>query len=98
MIFQEEYTMIKVDLSGASSFFTGAGPDYAAAARAHQTLAEGSGLGNDFIGWLGLPQRMKDTELPAILEAAMRAEGFVGYSAEWWHFTDSTAYDVVTDG
>ena len=70
MIFQEEYTMIKVDLSGASSFFTGAGPDYAAAARAHQTLAEGSGLGNDFIGWLGLPQRMKDTELPAILEAA----------------------------
>ncbi len=62
--------MVKVDLSGASRFFTGAGPDYAAAGRAHQVLAEGSGLGNDFIGWLGLPQRMKDTELPAILEAA----------------------------
>ena len=37
-------------------------------------------------------------ENAVILETAMRAEGFVGYSAEWWHFTDSTAYDVVTDG
>ncbi len=62
--------MVKVDLSGASSFFTGAGPDFAAAERAHRVLSEGTGLGNDFIGWLGLPQRMKDTELPAILEAA----------------------------
>ena len=62
--------MVKVDLSGASSFFTGAGPDFAAAERAHKVLSEGTGLGNDFIGWLGLPQRMKDTELPAILEAA----------------------------
>ena len=62
--------MVKVDLSGASSFFTGAGPDFAAAERAHKVLAEGTGLGNDFIGWLGLPQRMKDTELPAILKAA----------------------------
>lgn len=32
----------------------------------------------------------------AILEAAMQAEGFVGYSAEWWHYSDSTAYEVVT--
>lgn len=32
-----------------------------------------------------------------ILEAAMQAEGFVGYSAEWWHYTDSTPYDVVTE-
>ena len=62
--------MVKVDLSGASQFFTGAGPDYAAAGRAHQVLSEGTGLGSDFIGWLGLPQRMKDTELPAILAAA----------------------------
>ena len=54
--------MVKVDLSGAAEFFTSAGPDYA--------LAEGSGLGNDFTGWLQLPQRMKETELPAILETA----------------------------
>ena len=32
----------------------------------------------------------------AVLEAAMQAEGFVGYSAEWWHYSDSTAYEVVT--
>lgn len=31
------------------------------------------------------------------LENAMQAEGFVGYSAEWWHFSDGTFYDVVTD-
>ena len=62
--------MVKVDLSGAQQFFTGAGPDYAAAARAHQVLADRSGLGADFTGWLGLPQRTKDLELPAILEAA----------------------------
>ena len=67
--------MVKVDLSGASPFFTGAGPDYAAAERAHKVLSEGTGLGNDFIGWLGLPQRMKDTELPAILKAAETIRG-----------------------
>ena len=32
-----------------------------------------------------------------LLEAAMQAEGFVGYSAEWWHYSDSTVYDVVTN-
>ena len=30
----------------------------------------GTGLGADFTGWFELPQRIKDTELPAILEAA----------------------------
>ena len=62
--------MVKVDLSGAEQFFTAAGPDYALAELAHKTLMDGSGLGSDFIGWMGLPQRMKDTELPEILEAA----------------------------
>ena len=62
--------MIKVDLSGASAFFTEAGPDYAAAARAHKLLKEGSGLGNDFIGWVGLPRKIKETELDRIVAAA----------------------------
>ena len=62
--------MVKVDLSGAEKFFTAAGPDYALAELAHKTLAEGSGLGNDFIGWRELPQRIKDNELDAIVEAA----------------------------
>ena len=50
--------MVKVDLSGAEQFFTKAGPDYARAALAHQTLAEKSGLGAEFTGWMELPQRV----------------------------------------
>ena len=62
--------MVKVDLSGAKDFFDAAGPDYALAAEAHRTLFNGTGAGNDFIGWLNLPQRIIDTELKAILAAA----------------------------
>ena len=64
--------MVKVDLSGAASFFTAAGPDYARAGIAHETLASRSGLGADFTGWLELPQRIQDTELPRILAAAQK--------------------------
>ena len=31
-----------------------------------------------------------------LLEDAMAAGGFVPYSGEWWHFSDSEAYDVDT--
>lgn len=64
--------MIKVDLSGASQFFTGMGPDYAAVASAHRTLAEGTGLGSDFTGWLTLPQNILTGELKQILATAKR--------------------------
>lgn len=36
-------------------------------------------------------------ENASILEQAMLAEGFVGYSAEWWHYSDGTVYEVVTE-
>ena len=62
--------MVKIDLSGARQFFTQAGPDYAAAARAHEVLAAGSGLGADFTGWLALPCNIRETELDRILAAA----------------------------
>ena len=62
--------MIQVDLSGAKRFFTQAGPDFAAVARAHEVLSSGSGLGADFTGWLHLPQTIRDTELDRILAAA----------------------------
>ena len=62
--------MVKVDLSGARSFFTAAGPDYALASLAHNTLLGGSGLGSDFTGWLSLPRKIKDTELDRIVAAA----------------------------
>lgn len=64
--------MVKVDLSGAQSFFDAAGPDFAAAAEAHRTLADRSGAGAEFTGWTELPQRIKDGELKAILAAAQK--------------------------
>ena len=62
--------MVKVDLSGAAGFFTASGPDYALAEKAHKTLAEKSGLGADFTGWMELPLRIKEGELDAIVKAA----------------------------
>ena len=62
--------MVKVDFSGAAGFFTGDGPDYALAAVAHKTFADKSGKGADFTGWAELPQRIKDTELAAIVDTA----------------------------
>ena len=44
--------MIKVDLSGAEKFFAEGGPDYAAAAKAHETLVGRTGAGADFTGVL----------------------------------------------
>ena len=64
--------MIKVDLSGAKSFFKGENPDYEAAARAHETLASGTGKGSDFRGWLELPSRVRSGELQRIIETAER--------------------------
>ena len=62
--------MVKVDLSGASAFFTAAGPDYALASLAHETLLKGSGLGADFTGWVSLPRKIRETELARIIAAA----------------------------
>jgi len=30
-----------------------------------------------------------------MLEAVMKAAGFTGYSAEWWHYSDTVRYSVV---
>ena len=30
-----------------------------------------------------------------ILEKAMLSHGFLGYFAEWWHYSDSASYPVV---
>ena len=72
--------MIKVDLSGASSFFKGNGPDYAAVAEAHRMLTDGSGKGNDFIGWLKLPQTILETELQQIVAPLEVREGEQDFS------------------
>ena len=62
--------MVKVDLSGAEQFFRDGGPDYSLAAEAHKTLAEGTGAGADFTGWMAFPRYMKEHELDRILAAA----------------------------
>ena len=64
--------MIKVDLSGAAGFWGGNGPDWDECAKAHRTLAEKTGPGADFTGWLELPERMLAGELPRIEEAAAK--------------------------
>lgn len=64
--------MIKLDLSGITGFTNGCAPDFDAAAKAHDTLANKTGKGADFTGWLDLPQKIKDTELPAIVETAKK--------------------------
>jgi len=64
--------MVKVNLSGAEPFFDAAGPDYAAAAEAHRLLESRAGAGSEFTGWLELPQRTADSELPRIVETAKR--------------------------
>ena len=64
--------MIKVDLSGAESFFDASGPDYAAAAAAHRALADKTGLGHEFTGWLELPTRIRAKEMKTILNAAKK--------------------------
>ncbi len=61
--------MIKVDLSGAEAFW-GPGPDWEKAAAAHAVMAARNGAGADYLGWPGLPERIRDTELPKILAAA----------------------------
>ena len=62
--------MIKVDLSGAEKFWGEDGPDYALAAKAHETLASKSGKGAEFTGWVELPRLIKEGELESIIETA----------------------------
>ena len=64
--------MIKVDLTGAEAFWGEKGPDWEKCAAAHRTLREGTGAGNDFLGWLGLPERIRDTELARIVAAGKK--------------------------
>ena len=64
--------MVKVDISGAKEFFGSVGPDFSKVSDAHRTLFERSGEGADFTGWLDLPERVKKSELKAIVTTAAR--------------------------
>ena len=66
--------MIKVDISNVWGEL--ALPDLLAmekeVAAAHNTLVEGSGAGNDFLGWLDLPTYEESEEVARIRAAAER--------------------------
>ena len=64
--------MIKVDISNVWGQLSL--PDLLAVeqevAAAHQTLTEGTGAGNDFLGWLDLPVAEETEEMKRIQKAA----------------------------
>ena len=60
---------MKIDLSGAKDFY-GEELDLSEAKSAFDTLVNGTGDGNDYIGWLDIARKIKDTELDRICEAA----------------------------
>ena len=66
------YKMIKVDISNVWGQL--ALPDLLAmekeVAAAHATLTDGTGAGNDFLGWLNLPVREATEEITRIQRAA----------------------------
>ena len=68
--------MINVDLSSISAFVS---PETLAAmeprvAAAHETLASGSGAGNDYLGWVDLPVNYDKEEFARIKQAAKKIQ------------------------
>lgn len=62
--------MLNVDLSGIRNVCDLSALDFSAAANAHRTLLNRTGPGSEFTGWLELPARMIDRDLPALLHCA----------------------------
>ncbi len=61
--------MVSINFEGAKQFY-GSQPDKAAAQAAFDTLVNGTGAGNDFIGWVKLPRDYDREEYDRILAAA----------------------------
>ena len=64
--------MVKIDLTGTQSFAPV--PDAAACAAAIDTLVNGTGAGNDFTGWVDLPERYDHAEFARIQAAARKIQ------------------------
>ena len=60
--------MIKIDAARAQKFLTAS--DMEKVLAAHKTLVEGTGAGNDFLGWLDLPAAEPTEEMQRISAAA----------------------------
>ena len=64
--------MIKIGLDGIRPFLDPETLDFAAAFSALRTLKAGDGAGNDFLGWLRLPETYDRAEFARIEAAAGR--------------------------
>ena len=64
--------MVKIDLTGTQSFAPA--PDAAACAAAIDTLVNGTGAGNDFTGWVDLPENYDRAEFARIQAAAQKIQ------------------------
>ena len=63
--------MVKLKAEGALGFLPKA-PDYKAAKEALRTLKEGTGAGNDYLGWVRLPENFDREEYARIKKCAAR--------------------------
>ena len=64
--------MVKIDLTGTQGFAPV--PDAAACAAAIDTLVNGTGAGNDFTGWVDLPENYDRAEFARIQAAAQKIQ------------------------
>ena len=62
--------MVKLDLTGTQKFAPA--PDTAACKAAIDTLVNGTGAGNDFTGWVDLPEHYDRAEFARIQAAAKK--------------------------
>ena len=65
--------MVSINFEGAKQFYA-AQPDKAAAQAAFDTLVNGTGAGNDFIGWVDLPVNYDKEEFARIQKAAKKIQ------------------------
>lgn len=64
--------MIRIDTTRVSNFM--ASGDWERARAAHKTLVEGTGAGNDFLGWVDLPVNYDRAEFDRVKDAAARIQ------------------------
>ena len=65
--------MVSINFEGAKQFYARQ-PDAAAAQAAFDTLVNGTGAGNDFIGWVALPVNYDKDEFARIQKAAAKIQ------------------------
>ena len=65
--------MVSINFEGAKQFYASQ-PDKAAAQAAFDTLVNGTGAGNDFIGWVDLPVNYDKEEFSRIQKAAKKIQ------------------------